>query len=115
VKLPGATAAVVDAAKVRDYLLSPDHPVGHAKARFFTSLGFTQDHWPELRDALLRLAHEAEAEPEPESPFGQKYILRGIIEGPGPTPRRAVVEAVWIVLYGETMPRLVTAYPGDRR
>lgn len=58
-------------------------PVGHAKARFFTSLGFTQENWPELRDALLRLAHEAQAEPEPESPFGQKYVLRGMIEGPG--------------------------------
>ena len=113
--LPGAAAAIVDPAKVRDYLLSPDHPIGHAKARFFTSLGFTHEHWPELRDALLRLAQTADAEPEPESPFGQKYILRGIIEGPGATERRAVVETVWIVLTGETAPRLVTAYPGDRR
>jgi hypothetical protein len=115
VKLPGAAAAIVDPVKVRDYLLSPDHPVGHAKARFFSSLGFTQEHWSELRDALLRLAQSADAEPEPGSPFGQKYRLRGIIEGPGPSSRRAVVETVWIVLVGETAPRLVTAYPGDRR
>ncbi len=67
VKLPGAAAAVVDAAKVRDYLLSPDHPVGHAKARFFTSLGFTQGNWPLRRKALLRLAHETDAELGPET------------------------------------------------
>jgi hypothetical protein len=114
VELPGAATAIVDPAKVRDYLLSSDHPVGHAKARFFTALGFTQENWPQLRDALLRLAFEADAQPEPESPFGQKYVLRGIIQGPGPTAGRATVETVWIVLNGETVPRFVTAYPGDR-
>lgn len=112
-KLPSAESAIVDPAKVRDYLLSPDHPVGHAKARFFTSLGFTREHWAELRDALLRLAREADAESGPASPFGQKYVLGGIIEGPGPAARRAWVETVWIILRGETAPRLVTAYPGE--
>ena len=43
-KIPGAERAVIDATKVRDYLLSPEHRVGSAKARFFTALGF--DHHP---------------------------------------------------------------------
>ena len=42
VKIPGAERATVDAAKVRDYLLSPEHRVGSAKARFFAQLGFEQ-------------------------------------------------------------------------
>jgi hypothetical protein len=61
VKLPNAERAVVDPTKVRDYLLSPVHPVGRAKARFFTVLGFDQLTWIELRRALLAHAHgEAE-------------------------------------------------------
>jgi hypothetical protein len=40
-KLPGADRAIVDAAKVRDYLLSPEHPVGRFKAVFFGALGYT--------------------------------------------------------------------------
>ena len=34
-KVPQAELAVVDPAKVRDYLLSPEHPVGRFKATFF--------------------------------------------------------------------------------
>jgi hypothetical protein len=34
-KLPGADHAIVDGAKARDYLLSPEHPVGRFKAVFF--------------------------------------------------------------------------------
>ncbi len=43
--------------------------------------------------------------------FGQKYLVRGIIEGP--TGRIASVVSVWVILAGETFPRLVTAYRGD--
>ena len=110
-KLPGAERAVVDPAKVRDYLLAPDHPVGRSKARFFAALGFTREAWAELQRALLALAAEGQAEPGVASVFGQKYVVRGIIRGPG--GRDAAVETAWIVLHGEDFPRLVTAYPGD--
>ncbi len=110
-KLPGAERAIVDPAKVRDYLLSPEHPVGRSKARFFAALGFSREAWTELRQALLALARTGEAAPGPESPFGQKYVVRGIIRGP--TGREAVIATAWIVLIGENRPRLVTAYAGD--
>jgi hypothetical protein len=42
VQLPNPDRAVVDDAKVRDYLLSPSHPVGRFKAVFFAALGFSQ-------------------------------------------------------------------------
>jgi hypothetical protein len=44
-KLPFAENAVVDAEKVRDYLLSRLHPVGRFKAVFFAGLGYTQENW----------------------------------------------------------------------
>ena len=112
-KLPVAEQAIVDPAKVRDYLLSFEHPVGRSKARFFAALGFSRERWPELQRALERLAVEGEAAPGAASPFGQKYVVRGMIRGPEPRARAAAVESAWIVLHGEAAPRLVTAYPGD--
>jgi len=45
--------------------------------------------------------------------FGQKYAVRGIIKSPfGET---VVLVPVWIVLNGETLPRLITAHPGNLR
>ena len=110
-KLPGGDRAIIDPTKVRDYLLSPEHPVGRSKARFFTALGFSRASWPELQWALLALAVNGEAAVGPANAFGQKYVVRGILRGPG--GREAAVVTVWIVLRGEDAPRLVTAYPGD--
>lgn len=110
-KLPNAERAEAAPAKVRDYLLSPDHPDGSSKARYFGALGFTREGWPLLRDALLAVAREGEAEPGAASVFGQKYVVRGIVRGPG--GRAAGVVTVWIVLRGDDVPRLVTAYPEE--
>ncbi|HKC54769.1 MAG TPA: hypothetical protein VKC35_01550 [Vicinamibacterales bacterium] len=46
--LPNADDAVIDPAKLRDYLLSMEHSLGRFKARFFGALGFAADHWEEL-------------------------------------------------------------------
>jgi hypothetical protein len=43
VRLPNADRAVVEEAKVRDYLLSPTQPVGRFKSVFFVALGFSAD------------------------------------------------------------------------
>jgi len=109
-KLPGAERAIVDGAKVRDYLLSPVHPVGRFKAVFFASVGYTRRDWERLRRELVSIAASEEAMPGQPSGFGQKYEVRGSIVGP--TGRRFEVITVWIVLRGESAPRFVTAYPG---
>jgi hypothetical protein len=113
VKLPGAERAFVDPAKVRDYLLDPDHPVGHSKARFFGALGFTRARWPALYQVLLDLAVHGRATIGDPSPHGQKYEVHATITGPG--QREACLVTVWIVLSGEDFPRLVTAFPGGPR
>jgi hypothetical protein len=41
--LPNADRALIDEARIREYLLSDAHPVGRFKAAFFRSLGFTLD------------------------------------------------------------------------
>ncbi len=108
--LSGVDRAVVDPAKIRVYLLSESHPVGRFKSVFFMALGYSAQAWEKLADDLRAHAVENEAVPTESNRYGQKYEVRGTLEGPG---GRTVV-AVWIVLRGEDCPRLVTAFPGPR-
>lgn len=48
--------------KVHDYLLSSSHPIGRFKAAaFFRQLGFSEDDWERLQDALLVIAARGDA------------------------------------------------------
>lgn len=111
-KLPQAQQAFVDSAKVRDYLLSPSHRIGRQKARFFEQLGYTAAHWQQLRADLRRLALEHDVTVGRPSAYGRTYQMRATLTGP--SGRSAEVIAIWMVLEGEDVPRLVTAFPGDR-
>jgi hypothetical protein len=110
VRLPNADLAVVDDAKVRDYLLSSTHPVGRFKSVFFVALGFSLDHWEALRDALLELARAGHAVPGQPSPFGTKFEIHAILQGP--SDRQAKVVTVWMISNGQDSPHFVTAHPG---
>ena len=109
-RLPNADLVVVDDAKVRDYLLSPTHPVGRFKSVFFVALGFSPHHWEALRDALLELARTGHMVPGQASPFGLKFEIRAILTGP--SGRQANVVTVWMVSNGQNFPHFITAHPG---
>jgi hypothetical protein len=83
VLLPNPERAVVDEAKVRDYLLSPSHPVGRFKAAFFWALGFSADDWRSLSEALLTMGRTGEANEGQASPFGRKFEIRATLTGLG--------------------------------
>jgi len=107
-RLPNAEHAEVRPEKLRDYLLSPNHPVGRFKARFFRSLGYTIDNWEALSETLLEAARTGEAEELP-SPYGRKFrIIAGLPVGTG---EEVQVVTIWIVSSSGAAPRLVTAYP----
>jgi hypothetical protein len=109
-RLPSIEYAVIDPAKLRDYLLSPTHPVGRFKAVFFSSLGYTQENWRQL-DTDLRQQHlTKDARVREETEYGKKYEIRGEIRGPA--GKTAEVVSVWILLVDENVPRFITAYPG---
>ncbi len=44
-QLPDAERAAVPERKIVDYLLSPFHPDGRGKARFFRGFGFSAAQW----------------------------------------------------------------------
>ena len=107
--LPNAQQATVDPSKVRDYLLSPTHPIGHFKAVVFNALGYTAENWMLLVDDLLALARSERAVPGQPSPYGVKYEVSGKLTGPN--GRTAKFTTVWMLKTGEGTPRFVTATP----
>jgi hypothetical protein len=109
VLLPNADRAIVADAKVRDYLLSSSHPIGRFKAAFFTALGFSQEQWEVLRDALLAIVRTQEAVPGQPSAFGQKYEIRATLTGP--SGRSADVVTIWMVPADLDFAQFVTAFP----
>lgn len=111
-KLPAGNRALIDPSKVRDYLLSPSHPVGRFKAAFFAAIGFKHGEWRALVAELARLAADGEAEPTEATEYGQKYGIRGTITSP--SGRSAMILSAWIVRGGEAFPRLVTAHPASK-
>lgn len=112
-RLPSLDRAEISPAKLRDYLLNPEHPVGRDKARFLAGLGFQRVRWVELQWALLSHAAAGVAQVLPLGRFGQKYLVRGNIRGPN--GGAAFLVAVWIISDPAAGPRFVTAYPEEPR
>ncbi len=110
--LPNPADAVVDPAKVRDYLLSRDHPVGRFKAVVFEAVGYRASAWRTLRVDLLQSAWLRVQRSEPTA-FGQRYLVDAILRGPA--GQNLAVRVVWLVRVGEDHPRLITVIPRRRR
>ena len=109
-QLPNADRAIVDPAKVRDYLLSPEHPVGLFKARVFARAGYTRRDWQRLQADLRVAAERGDATAGLALPYGQPYEVHTILQGP--SGRSLALVTIWIIRNGEDVPRFVTAYPG---
>lgn len=108
-KLPGASRAIVDEAKVRDYLLSPEHPVGRFKARVFAAAGYNRDSWERLRHDLLALAIAIDVTETTNDRFGARFVGTGTLIGPVGKPLPVVT--VWLISSQGDPPRLITVYP----
>lgn len=109
-RLPGGAHAHVDDRKLRDYLLSLDHPIGQLKARFFRAVGLGVAD--DLASALRAVANTGIVAGQVLSEHGTKYIVDGRVRTP--TGVDVDLRTIWIVATGESAPRLVTAYPGRR-
>ncbi len=108
-KLPNADKAIVERAKVADYLLNAAHPDNGGKAEFFIQLGFRREQWKILATALKTLAVESDVTTTADSPHGRKFVMTGQIQSPG--GKTPLVQSIWIVDKGLEAARLATAYP----
>jgi hypothetical protein len=106
-KLPNISKALIERAKITEYLLSDENSDG--KAAFFFAFGFKLELWTLLKDALLEHARQHEVIEVSETRHGIKYRIEG--ELTTPAGRTVAVRAIWIVDTGNDYPRLVTAYP----
>lgn len=111
--LPGAELAFVEEQKITGYLLALGHPDGHDKAVFFASFGFRPEEWERLAQTLLEHARVNELVEREETPFGVQYAVDGPLRAPD--GRAPWVRSVWEDRPTGRGPRLVTAYPGQKR
>jgi hypothetical protein len=112
-RLPNAEHAVIDPAKLQNYLLSKSHPVGRFKATFFARLGYSAENWAQL-EADIRGQHlTRDATLSETTRYGRKYEIRARLRGP--SGMTADLVSVWILPPGDDIPRFVTGYPGSRR
>jgi hypothetical protein len=107
--LPAYASAVVPEQKIVAYLLSFSHPDGRSKAQFFGRFGFRADRWQIFADALRQHAASYEVAAMEVTPFGTRYAIEGALVTPD--GRNPPVRTIWFIATGETIPRLVTAYP----
>ncbi len=101
--LPNCEQAHVDRRKLTEYLLNRDHPDAKGKSAFFR--GEYGEDWTALRDDLRDHATGSVASVE-ETRHGTTYVVEGPLSG-------TLVRSVWMIRTGESVPRLVTAYPID--
>lgn len=109
-RLPNAENAVVEARKLYDYCLSPEHPRGERKAKakvFASSLGLTAEDTEQLRDALLSAALSEEAVPGEEDEYGQRYVLDFEMST---ETGSATVRSGWIVRSDEAFPGFTSCW-----
>ncbi len=108
-RIPRADEALIEPPKLRDYLLSPSHPIGRFKAVFFRGLGYTQEEWQRLEQDLREQHLPQEAEVVGTSEHGTKYKIEAPLVGPN--GKRVELISIWFIRKGEERPRFVTAYP----
>ncbi len=112
-RLPNAEKAIIEAEKLRGYILSSTHPVGRFKAAIFRKLGYSAKNWEAFERSLRDLILTQDAEEVEESQYGKKFIVEGTLTGPSGDTMQIVT--VWVILKGENVPRFITAYPGGLR
>jgi hypothetical protein len=111
-RLPNAGDAVIDARKLRDYLLSATHPTGRFKAQVFRALGYTSKAWRRLERDPRRQHLTKGAVPVETTEYGREYEIRAKLRGPN--GRSGMFVSAWIIELRTDHPRLLTVYPGDR-
>ena len=107
-RLPSAEAVEIDVRKVRDYLLSPTHPIGRHKARVFAALGFDDSSVEAFISEIRRIAATGEVTRITETMFGRKYVVIAELNG---TVGTVSVQTVWMQARGKLTVRLVTVIP----
>lgn len=108
-KLPNAEHAIVDIAKLQDYCLDENHPVGKHKAKVFRRvLGLTRaDAWMLRQTILDAVQVQDDAVAGERDEYGARFTVDVRIGRPAGV---TIVRTGWIIRTDEDMPRLTTSF-----
>lgn len=107
--LPNVERATISEEKLRDYALSPNHPVGQHKARVFQSaLGIGEEDWEFLREEILARISSAEVSSIRSDLFGFLYEVPIVMEGLNGQTHEVIT--AWFVAEESDPPRLASTY-----
>ncbi len=109
-KLPNIGKVLIGEAKLTSYLLSETHPVGRSKAAYFRTVGYDLETAQVLRRDLLWIAETGTVIDRLTTPFGDKYIIDGIVQTP--TEKMASLRTIWLL--EQAVLRFISAYPTQR-
>ncbi len=107
-KLPNAENAIIPEKNLREYCLNSEHAHGQHKAFLFSKLlGITDDNIYILRDMLETALSENEIIRIQPTDHGTIYYIDSlIVKG----ERSFILRSLWIILFGEIIPRFVSCY-----
>jgi hypothetical protein len=105
---PDFLSAIVDDAKLSDYLFDANHYDGWPKGRFLILAGFNENDSNAVRAALVSQAVESDVVTT-TTPYGIKYECEGLIVSP--TGSKRLIRSVWQIDSGSTTIRFVTFKP----
>ena len=109
-QLPGAESATIDDTKLTGYLLDRSHSAeAAAKARFFSSFGFSRANWVDLKAALRGHPLKNAVTSSTANRYGVKYVVSCSLTTPD--GRDPCIVSVWIIEPPDPNPSFVTAYP----
>lgn len=112
-QLPDAPEEVnVQASKIADYLLNPDHEENRGKAKFFEKhLGLTKSDWTFFHGQLIDALGHVTYEDVRIDTYGVRFTAN--LPVIGKNGETATIETGWIVRPSERA-SFVTAYPGKK-
>jgi hypothetical protein len=105
---PEFLSAIVDDAKLSDYLFDATHYDGWPKGRFLILAGFNENDSNAVRAALITQAMESDVVTT-ATPYGMKYECDGPIVSPSGSTR--LIRSVWQIDAGTATIRFVTFKP----
>ena len=111
-QIPNIDAAIIDEAKIKDYLLNLNHSDGRGKAIFFASKGFTVNNSQDFRGMLILHASNNPVSKVQQTEWGTKYVVNGPVNWRDENEFN--LTTVWIIENGESFPKLATAYPAHK-
>lgn len=107
-RLPADAGLLVESAKIHEYLLNRDHPVGKDKAAYFLGKGFSEKDAGSLIEALKRHARSRPVIQESSTDFGTKLCIECDLDFPDGKER--CIQTVW-VRESEGQYRFITSVP----